>query len=269
MSPSLPSTLAASAAQLAKSLHVDDALKSVVSRLPQRVRDQVAELRARRFVARHDLAQYHLLPPEALKSKQREALTYLGARHGRAHVGDYLEFGVFAGGSMSCMFDVVRELGLSQVRLFGFDSFEGMPPSSSVEDEGTWTPGQFRFELPVTREILRTRGVDLSRVTLTKGWFADTLEPALRSAYRLERASVIMVDCDLFSSTVDVLRFCEPLIGEEAVLFFDDWNSNDLADKNLGERRAFDEFLSAHPDLTAEPFGTYADHAACFIVKRR
>ena len=49
-----------------------------------------------------------------------------------------------------------------------------------------------------------------------------------------------------------VLAFCEPLIRQQAVLVFDDWHASGLADKGLGEARAFAEFLQAHPSLVAE-----------------
>ena len=42
-------------------------------------------------------------------------------------LGDYLEFGVSRGHSMASMHRVISRLKLDRVRLFGFDSFEGMP----------------------------------------------------------------------------------------------------------------------------------------------
>ncbi|MET0283558.1 MAG: TylF/MycF/NovP-related O-methyltransferase [Polyangiales bacterium] len=244
---------------------VSNLARRVVRHLPPQWQSGIATWRARRFVSRTDIDAYRVLPVHALKAVQRKALEAL---RGSEPLGDYLEFGVFAGTSMTCMSEVLEERGLRDVRLFGFDSFEGMPPQAASEDEGTWAPGQFKFELEVTRAIMERRGVDLSRVTLTKGWFSDTLTPAFRTRHALQKASVIMVDCDLYSSTVDVLRFVEPLIQDRVVMFFDDWNSNELAAKNMGERRAFDEFLSAHPELEVEDFGSYASHAQCFLVTR-
>jgi hypothetical protein len=67
-----------------------------------------------------------------------------------------------------------------------------------------------------------------------------------------------MIDCDLYSSARDALAFCAPLIHDEAVIVFDDWHGGgNLAERDLGEKRAFDELLAAEPDLFAEEIGTY------------
>ena len=53
-----------------------------------------------------------------------------------------------------------------------------------------------------------------------------------RQALQIERASIIMIDCDLYASTKDALRFCSPAIQGSCVIFFDDWYP--LAEQNLG-----------------------------------
>jgi hypothetical protein len=77
-----------------------------------------------------------------------------------------------------------------------------------------------------------------------------------------------MVDCDIYASTKPALAFCAPLIGDEAVVFFDDWFSGGLADRNEGEKRAFEEFLSAHPEFKAEDFGDYGCNSKAFVLSR-
>ncbi|HEX5655733.1 MAG TPA: TylF/MycF/NovP-related O-methyltransferase [Polyangiales bacterium] len=254
------------------SLGLRDTAERLLEALPDRMQTRLRELRADAYVSAHrqGVRELQILPIEPLKALQRNALRYLVSRHGANSVGDYLEFGVFAGTSLGCMAEVLKELRLEKVRLFGYDSFEGMPASAETEDEGTWQPGQFKFDIEVTKAILRSRGADMSRIKLTKGWFDRTLTPGLRKQYGLRKASVIMVDCDLYSSTVEVLRFVEPLILDEAILIFDDWNANDLASKDMGEKRAFAEFLHAHPELSARPlpFDSYASHAYSFLVTR-
>lgn len=235
---------------------------------PQAVQEKITTWKVNNYLATYGTDALIVLPTEALQQKQRDALQYLVNKFGAENLGDYLEFGVFSGTSIRCMYQVSQEMGLEQMRLFGFDSFEGMPDIAATEDEGTWTPGQFKFGIEFTKGILTAKGIDWNRVFLIKGWFSDTLTPALREQYQIKKASILMIDCDLYSSTVDVLAFCEPLIQDEAVIFFDDWHSNDLAEKNLGEKKAFDEFLQAHPNFTVQEFGTYVEHAACFIVTR-
>ena len=203
----------------------------------------------------------------------REVLSLLLRREAPEALGDYLEFGVYHGTSLSCMYDARRSLGLDHIRLFGFDSFEGLPASAAQEDGGLWAPGQFKAPMALTLENLRRWGVPPDAVTLVKGWFSDTCTPATRARVGISRASVIMVDCDLYSSTCDVLAFCEPLIGSQAVLVFDDWHASDLAEKGMGEAKAFEEFLATHPEFEATelPGLNYKDKRdpMLFLVTRR
>jgi O-methyltransferase len=67
-----------------------------------------------------------------------------------------------------------------------------------------------------------------------------------------------MIDCDIYSFSKQALDFCTPLIKNEAIIFFDDWDGGaSLAKKNLGEKQAFDEFLEANPQFKAKEFGFY------------
>lgn len=162
------------------------------------------------------------------------------------------------------------DAGLARIRLDGFDSFEGLPESADVEGEGVWRAGEFHASFGGARRYLTSRGADWNRITLVPGWYDDTLTPDTAERLGLRKASVIMVDCDLYSSTVPCLRFAEPLIRDEAVILFDDWHTGGLARRNLGERRAFEESLAATPDLEVvgelEP---YSDASSVFHVRRR
>jgi O-methyltransferase len=194
-----------------------------------------------------------LVPVEELARVDRRALAHL--RESAPPVGDYLEFGVFRGDSLLCMDQARREAGLS-FRLFGFDSFEGLP-ELAPDDQG-WTAGSFRSNYGSTRRRLTSNGIDWSRTVLVKGWFDETLTPELRDEHELVKASTIMIDCDLYSSAKTALEFSAPLIRDEAIIFFDDWDGGSgLAERGEGEARAFGEFLAAHPEFTATEFDSY------------
>lgn len=110
----------------------------------------------------------------------------------------------------------------------------------------------------MTRRHLSEGGVDWDRTLLVKGWYEDTLTDQLRADHGMRRASVVMIDCDLHSSTRAALDFVAPLIEDDALVLFDDWDGGvGLADRNLGEKRAFEEFLQLHPELSAQEFDTY------------
>jgi O-methyltransferase len=210
------------------------------------------------------------LLPELLEFRTliSRGLRDLSTRHGRESLGDYLEFGVYNGTSLTCMYQELQALGLDHIRLFGFDSFQGFPPTAADEDEGRWQPGRCHSPLEFTTAVLEAEGVDLSRATLVPGWFSNTLNEVTRRTHKIAKASVIMIDCDLYSSTKEALRFCLPLIGHEALVLFDEWTISRIPDKNMGEKRAFQEFLEEHPTFSAIPYGQYAKRSQAFMVSR-
>lgn len=200
-----------------------------------------------------------LVSHEELMPAFRRGLTHLRDEHGAESIGDYVEFGVYYGDSLICMYRVLEELGLDHVRLFGFDSFAGLPSLEAEDRKLPWGEGGFRMPFEATRKRLANEGLDPARVTLVKGWFSDTLTRETREQYRIEKASVIMVDCDIYSATRDALAFSAPLIRERTLLFFDDWDGSPggLADQNLGQRPAFEQLLAREPALAAAEFDEY------------
>jgi O-methyltransferase len=210
-----------------------------------------------------------LVPEREFRGVLERALQTLVARCGRTGLGDYLEFGVYNGTSLTCVYRELQAFGLDHVRMFGFDSFQGLPPDAHLEDEGRWRPGSCCSTLDFTTAVLETEGVDLSRVVLIPGWFSDTLNDGTIRRHGIERASVIMIDCDLYSSAKKALTFCAPLIADHALIIFDEWSPHRLEDKEeVGERRAFTEFLDEWGCFTAEPFGSYTRRAQAFLVSR-
>ncbi len=165
-------------------------------------------------------------------------------------------------------FRETEALGLTKMRLFGFDSFQGLPQAAAHEDEGKWKPGAWRSDLEFTKAVLEAEGVNMNRVTLVPGWFSDTCVPETARKHGMSKASVIMVDCDIYSSTKEALNFCAPLIKDSALMLFDDWHTGQLAAKNMGERKAFEEWLEEQGCFTAEPFGAYRAKSETFIVRR-
>ena len=193
-----------------------------------------------------------LINESEVRPQYRRALRELQDNLGAENIGDYLEFGVYRGTSLLLMYDELIHANLNHVRLFGFDVFSGLPP----DQEGEWREGIFKVEYDEVVQSLDDHGIDWSRVTLVKGLFQDTLNSALVAEQGLCKASLIMMDCVMYSSTKEALDFCGPLILDQAVIFFDDWGP--LAKKNKGEKRAFNEFLKENPCLEGVAFGEYS-----------
>ncbi|MEZ5333541.1 MAG: TylF/MycF/NovP-related O-methyltransferase [Thermoanaerobaculia bacterium] len=198
-----------------------------------------------------------------LRSVLRRGIRDMHERKGPHGFGDYLEFGVYQGNSLIHVHDILREEGLGHIRLFGFDSFQGLP--ETAEQEGVWSNGQYRVDLEFTRDRLQEKGVDLERTVLVPGFFSDTLSAELVEEHGIEAASLIMIDCDLYSSTREALDFCEPLIRDEAVVLFDDWHSTS---EDQGEQKALAEFLDRNPHFEAEPYEAYSKNSKAFLLRR-
>jgi hypothetical protein len=208
------------------------------------------------------------VPEPAYRALLNRGLAQLVEQVGRDRLGDYLEFGVYNGTSIVAAFRETEAMGLTNMRLFGFDSFEGLPAAAAHEDEGKWKPGAWRSDLEFTQAVLDDEGVDRKRVTLVQGWFDQTCVPETARKYAISKASVIMVDCDIYSSTRQALNFCAPLIQDTALMLFDDWHTGQLAAKNMGERKAFEEWLEEQGCFKAESFGTYRVKSETFMVTR-
>lgn len=195
-----------------------------------------------------------------------DALRWLAeARPKGGELGDYLEFGVYQGNTLIAMHQVLEKSPKApRMRLFGFDSFEGLPPEAAQEG-GVWSPGQYRCEREFTEARLAEAGVKQERVKLVQGFYADSLTPTLPAELGIKRAGIVMIDCDLYSSTREALEFCRPLFGERTVILFDDWHSTG---EEAGEKRAFRELLAAEPGLAAEEVPAYHSNGAVFRLTR-
>ncbi|TFG48382.1 MAG: class I SAM-dependent methyltransferase [Candidatus Brocadiia bacterium] len=206
-----------------------------------------------------------LVPEQAFYTSVLSAIDQLHERVPAMQFGDYLEFGVSRGTSLASVYRALLNKGLSHVRLIGFDSFQGLPPEAA--DEG-WVPGDYKSSLEATRAYLASMDVDMRRVTLVEGWFSQTCTEETKDRLSLEKASLIMVDCDIYTASRDVLRYAEPLIRDHAIVICDDWGSR-TSDDQRGQSDAFEEFLQEHPQLSAQSLPSYRPLSQIFLVSRR
>ena len=215
--------------------------------------------------------QGNLLVDEAkFRAVVGAAIDRLLERLGDHELGDYLEFGVYNGSTLAIVHDLLERRGRTSSRLIGFDSFEGLPPEANVDDNNLWMPGQYRCPEKFARDFLTKRGVDWQRVALIKGWFSETCKPSIRTRYQIKSAGIIMIDSDLYSSAVAALKFCEPLIGHNALIIFDEYYPGGRKGRFLGEEKAFAEFLEAHQDITSIDLDeSYSFGSRLFLLERR
>ncbi len=183
--------------------------------------------------------------------------------------GCYLEFGGFAGGSLIDAFHATRDYGsLNSMRFFVFDSFEGLPQPVGL-DAGEflrYKQGQYACNLDLYKQNIRKQGVDLDRVTCIPGWYHETLNEELKRQLPIMKAAVVLIDCDLYESTVPALDFITDYIQDGTVIIFDDWFSY-KGRLDRGEARAFNEWLAKNPSIRAQEYHKVGRTMISFIMQ--
>jgi hypothetical protein len=184
--------------------------------------------------------------------------------------GDYLEFGLFKGYTFWHAQNGAHQRGLDQMRFFGFDSFAGLPEPQGLDRSPLqdFYKGQYNCSKEAVIRNLASKGVDWTKTFLIEGYYDQSLTPELRQQHNFDRAAVVLIDCDLYESSRDALAFTAPLVDDGTILLFDDWDAF-AADDNKGERRAFREFMSAHPEFEAEEWFAYGHYSRVFVLRRR
>lgn len=120
--------------------------------------------------------------------------------------GDFIETGVWKGGSTIFMRGALRIYGDESRQVWVADSFQGLPPPNA--DEYPADTGDIHFtidSLRVTEEHVKQNfagyGLLDERVRFLKGWFSDTLPSA-----PIDRLSILRLDGDMYESTMDAMQ---------------------------------------------------------------
>jgi len=193
-------------------------------------------------------------------------LNYLGSNR---IAGDYAEFGVWRGDTLCTAYHLAQDLAGSfpafkEMRFYAFDSFEGFPELRGDDIHPQFRQGGRACSEEEFLRIVSARNVPAERLTVTRGWFKDTLgkctlpERSLAAAY---------VDCDLYDSTREVLECISPRMAAGAVLVFDDWFCFG-GDPHKGEQKACREFLAKHPEVCLVQFQNFGWHGTSFLFHR-
>jgi O-methyltransferase len=252
-------------ARLLRALHLYWIFRWVANHLPPRMRLRLSKLQLRLGY----MQGLTLVPEDRLPDTFAAALRYLGKDSKDAR-SVYLEFGVYIGTSLACMYQAATAVGADQLRIIGFDSFEGMPEGVEQEDGSRWHKGELFSDVALTQQNLTRLGVPLERVELVPGWFEDSLTDATRKRLGIESVDIVMVDCVIESATRVALDFILPLIADRTIVFFDDWAIFDLEQRGLGEKAAFEAWSADHPEITAEhlPAISYTENERTFLLSR-
>jgi hypothetical protein len=174
------------------------------------------------------------------------ALAFYAAR--RVH-GDFIETGVFNGGTAITLMSVLDHVG-SRKQFWACDSFRGLPPSTAGDKKcnrtqtadglkvigcasgrsGTYASTKSNF-----LNNLRKYRVRMHRMHVVEGWFNETLPPL-----GLKSVAYLRLDGDLYASTMDALVALYPLVSVGGLVYVDDYGSFG------GCKAAVDEYRARH-----------------------
>ena len=181
--------------------------------------------------------------------------------------GDYMEFGCHSARTFAFAYHESRRRGLSP-HLWACDSFEGLPPQEGDADEHPeWQPGHMATSVETFHKLCELKGIDQDAYTTIEGFYSDTLPPLGQSGSPTD-VCLAYIDCDLHSSTSDVLDFLMPRLKHGMILAFDDyfcWSATQVS----GERHAMLERFHDHPKWRLDPYLTIGWHGHSFVVEDR
>lgn len=179
--------------------------------------------------------------------------------------GDYVEFGSAGATSLGLAHQVICQTPAPR-HLWAFDSFEGLPePVTGLDHHPAFATGFAQGGLAQFHALNDANGVPRDAYTAVAGFF-DTTLPALGDGGPQDIA-LAYIDCNMHSSTVTVLDFLAPRLKHGMILGFDDyfcWSPTEVS----GERAAFDEFLTAHPEWNVVRFKDPTWGGASFVIEQ-
>jgi hypothetical protein len=142
---------------------------------------------------------------------------------------DIYHYGIWRGGSLVFFDKYMDYINMRPHYSYGFDSFTGFPAETDgVAIHKAWTVGKFSThqyyeeqDVNVIMEYLYSQVSD--NVKIFPGYFKDVFNHLQIAPFR--PACLVDIDCDLHSSTTDVLEFMTKnnLLVKGTLLVYDDW----------------------------------------------
>jgi Macrocin-O-methyltransferase (TylF) len=198
------------------------------------------------------LALYERCREYTMTSWERLYALYVSVRYviENGISGDFVECGVWRGGSMKLVAHVLLSLGATKRNLVLYDTFEGMtkpdagvdidyPGNKAIDD---WTELQHRgvkWSYAPIEEVQATMaqvGYPMDRIQFIKGPVEETIPGRVP-----QKIALLRLDTDWYASTKHEMENLYPLLSPEGVLILDDYGHY------RGAAQAVDEYLATLP----------------------
>lgn len=138
-----------------------------------------------------------------------------------------IEFGVASGKSLKYLEELkvkYEKKYRTEIRIFGFDTFKGMPKSENVSDQlYDWNEGDYNTDYNTVQS-------ELNYTKLIEGDIKDTVNYDLFKDYNITNVLIVLFDLDYFTSTSDSFKIFEKSLSLNLLprvgLFFDNLHSS-------------------------------------------
>ncbi|MEN8108253.1 MAG: TylF/MycF/NovP-related O-methyltransferase [Pseudomonadota bacterium] len=181
--------------------------------------------------------------------------------------GDYAEFGCHKGKTFALAWQESRRHG-HKAKLWAFDSFAGLPEQATDADQHpAWKAGKLKTTEQKFHAICKKHGIPVTNYHVVPGFYATSLK-TLTIDDNPTSIALAYIDCDLYSSTRDVLGFLMPRLKHGMIIAFDDyfcWSASQLS----GERKAMLECFTSHEQWELVPYIQFGWHGQSFVVEDR
>ena len=184
--------------------------------------------------------------------------------------GSYLEFGVFTGSSFNFAMKVNKKIekifGKMDCEFIGFDSFKGFGEIKKEDENPAFKDHIFSVnEKKVLQNIKKSAKGQKMRII--KGFYQDTIKNKTAQDLNIDKARVVMIDCDLKEPARLALEFIRPAIQEGTIILFDDFVFF-KGNENKGEFGAFNDFRKKYPEILFRRIFDYGYGSSAFIAHK-
>src|SRR5262245_7277727 len=147
--------------------------------------------------------------------------------------GQFVECGVWRGGSSFLMAELLRLSGSSDRKVWLYDSYEGLPPPQEIDGQraleytrntdSAWYHDNCTASLEQVRQAAAELGIG-PYTEFIKGWFDQTLVP---TRDRIGPIAILRIDADWYESVRCCLESLYDQVVEGGFVIFDDYYTFD------------------------------------------
>ncbi len=164
--------------------------------------------------------------------------------------GDFVECGVWKGGSMMLLAKTLLKHGINNRDLYLYDTFEGMsePTDLDISFDDKKAENLLKLEIDAkqngynvwcystleeVKENMISTGYNADNIHLYKGKVEETIPGKIP-----QKIALLRLDTDWYESTLHELKYLYPLLTQKGVLIIDDYG------QWMGQRKAVDEYIA-------------------------